>query len=61
MKSSCEGSYFGSFSNLRISDASDLLFKIPGEPILQYIILEAGITEALGHGLNWGRMNEEYD
>lgn len=54
-------SYFGSFSNLHISEASDFLFKIPGEPILQYIILEAGVTEALGHGLNWKHVNEEYD
>lgn len=46
-------SYFGSFSNLHISEASDFLFKIPEELILQYIILEAGFTEAVGHGLNW--------
>lgn len=52
MKSCCNVSYFGSFSNLHISEASDSLFKVPGEPVLQYIILEAGIAEALGHGLN---------
>jgi hypothetical protein len=49
------------FSNLLISEASDFLFKIPGKPVLQYIILEAGVTEALGHGLNQRHMNEEYD
>lgn len=54
-------SYFGSFSNLHISEASDSLFKVPGKPVLQYIILESGIAEALGHGLNWKHMNEEYD
>ena len=53
-------SYFGSFSNLHISEASDFLFKIPEELILQYIILEAGFTEAVGHGLNWKHMNEKY-
>ena len=54
-------SYSGSFSNLRISEASDFLFKIPVKPVLQYIILEAGVTEALGYGLNWKHMNEEYE
>lgn len=53
-------SYFGSFSNLHISEASAFLFKIPEELILQYIILEAGFTEAVGHGLNWKHMNEKY-
>lgn len=54
-------SYFGSFSNLYISEASDFLFKIPEELVLEYIILEAGFTEAVGHGLNWKHMNEKYD
>ena len=54
-------SYFGSFSNLYISEASDFLFKIPENNVLEYIILEAGFTEAVGHGLNWKHMNEKYD
>lgn len=54
-------SYFGSFLNLRVSEASDFLFKVPGEPVPQYIILEAGLAEALGHRLNQKHMNEEYD
>lgn len=54
-------SYFGSFLNLRMSEASDFLFKVPGEPAPQYIILEAGVAAALGHRLNQKHMNEEYD
>lgn len=48
MKSCCHVSYFGSFLNLCISEASDFLFKVPGEPVPQYIILEAGVAKALG-------------
>ena len=54
-------SYFDSFSNPHTSEASDFLFKMPEELVLQYIILEAGFTAALGHGLNWKHMNEKYD
>lgn len=61
MKSCCNVSHFGSFSNLHISEASDFLLKTLEELVLQYIILEAGFAEALGHGLNWKHVNEKSD
>lgn len=53
-------SYFGSFQT-SVSLRLQTLFKIPEEPVLKYIILEAGVTEALEQGLNWKHMNEGDD